>query len=176
MNPREPRKIWLVTKGGVPQGCAWAMVKTQAEADPGRESWGAALGPNEPLSDGWDATPTEWRRVPQVVRPDVLALAPAQIVGRDVVSAGLRYDLDGAGRVHADHKEGDEREPYEPDALVSDEQALLSAAESLGRDIQFVEAGTLKRWRTKGDASASNGSEDVLIHREGGQLKRDERA
>jgi len=176
MNPREPRRIWLVTHHGIPQGCAWAMVKTWDEAEPGRESWAAALAADQLLADGWDATPTQWRRVPQAIRPELLGQAPARVVGRDVIAAGLRYNLDTGGRVHSSHKEGNEREPYEPDAVVDSEPDLLAAAEAIGREIRFVERDTLKAWRASHAAeAAADRGEDVLIHRAGGQATRTDR-
>jgi len=170
MDPREQRRIWLVTKDGVPQHCAWATVKTLAETS--NSSWGAALGKDQSEDDGWDATPTQWRTVPQVLRPGIIDKVLPTVAGRDVIVAGLKYNLDTGGRI----KPGKVKEPYAPDAEVVDEDALLTAAETSGVEIKFVEKKTLKSFRAspKVDDDLEPG-DDVLIHRQGGTKSRKNR-
>jgi hypothetical protein len=161
MSIKEQRRIWLVTKDGVPQHCAWAMVKTLAETSNG--SHDAALGAAESEVDGWDATPTQWRTVPQVLRPGVIENGTPEVSSRDVIVAGLKYNLDTGGRV----KPGVDVEPYEPDAEVVDETALLEASEAAELEIKFVEKTTLKSFRASPAEDAELAGEDALIHRVG---------
>jgi hypothetical protein len=152
MNLKEPRRIWLVTKDGIPQHCAWGLVKTLDEAPiPGKESWAAALEANQSLEDGWDATPTQWRNVPDVLSPDALRHIGGSLSGRDVIVAGLKYNLDVGGRCHSDNKPGHVCEPYEPDATIVDEDALLAAVESYDVKVQadvqaYVDRKVAKAW------------------------------
>ena len=161
MNPKEPRRIWLITKDGIPKHCAWAMVKTLAETSQG--TYGAALSADQDTTDGWDATPTQWRSVPEALRPGAIEHGSPAVVGRDVTACGLKYNLDTGGRVHPT-----QTEPYEPDAIVEDEDALLTAIEAAGKSIKFVESGTLKQFLVNPDTEATIGGYDVLINRQGG--------
>ena len=169
-NPKEPRSIWLVTKDGVPQHCAWALVKTQAEAEVGQKSWAAALDAGQLVADGWDATQTLWRRVPMALRPGLVE--NAVVTGRDVTCIGLSYNLDTGGRVHMSHSAERPQEPYEPDAVVADEDELLDGVEAFGGEIRFVEKDTLKGWRASHIADDVLGAEDVLIARVAGSKSR----
>ena len=174
MNPKEPRSIWIVTKDGVPHHCAWALVKTQSETEPGRESADAALDSNQLLVWGWDATPTKWRRVPKAVLQG-MRTASAQLIGRDVLVDGLVYNLDLGGRPHPLNAPSHECEPLEPDAVVDDEEALLAACEARHHDVRFIERDTKRSWRVSHDGQSEIGQEDVLISRENGQKKRTDR-
>lgn len=169
----ESRTIWLVTKDGVPHHGAWAEVKTQSEAPTGKKSHAAALGAHELLSEGWDATPTQWRNMPSLLYPDVLEAITAQVVGRDVIVAGLSYNLDQGGRPHPGNAPGALREPLKPDAVVVDDAALLGAVETLGRDLSFVERDTLKMFRVSADQGSTRADhEDVLLTRQDGNPSR----
>lgn len=164
MNTRETRQIWLVTKDGAPDHFAWAHVKTWAETDPTADhtarSHNSALGELQLEADGWDATPTSWRRVPRTIHPGWLfAAAAPSVEGRELVVAGIRYNLDRGGRFRAPGQE-----PHEPDAVVDDEEELLAAVEALGREVRFVEHGTGASWEVRHDGQAAAAA-DVAIYR-----------
>jgi len=140
----DSRSLWLVTLNGVPQRLSWASVKTQdEEADSALKSHAAALRADELVGDGWDATTTAWRSVPPMLYPDVLehASSTPTLVSRTVAVDGVEYDLDTAGRPVSLTDSGD------PDATITDVDALTTLIEAMGQAVSFVEKTTLKRVR-----------------------------
>lgn len=165
----DTRSIWLVTHNGTPVGWKWALVRTPAEVDhsalpqetraPGitdqqRVRWAAALNEAQAADPAYDATPTQWRRVPRVARAGLLEHGNPRVVGREVVVHGVKLRLDDRGRPHPASAPGRVHEPLEPDAEVVDEAALVAAAERAGGPIDLVERGTLRRVRVLHDAQA----------------------
>ena len=186
MNPNEPRRVWLLSKDGVPFRLKWALVKTAAEVPSGGNvGWHSALSATELEADGYDATPTQWRRCPPGMEESILQNAdvPLSVEGRVVTTGGLSYDVDRGGRAHPAHKDSDVREPLEPDAVIADEDQLLAMAEKLGHDFNVVEHATGKKIRCVGrsakgalDASTDEellaGNADVVISRKADNTKR----
>ena len=165
----DPRSLWLVTLNGVPQALAWGFVKTRAEvAEENYKARDAALDDNQATADGWDATVTQWKRVPKTM--NTFEELTATLVGRELTVAGLTYDLDTAGRAKT------VGEAHAPDATVVDEAALLAAVETLGRELQFVEKDTLKNWRASHATDAALKGEDSLVHRQDGTKTRTNKA
>jgi hypothetical protein len=136
----ETRRIWLVTKDGEPRGFAWANDRETAE----RLVDADHLDRGEP---GWDATATNWRRVPRILRHPV----PRSLEGRELRAAGCRWNLDDAGRARS------KGEPDEPDGVLEDTHALQAEADRLevplglrlkGSDERIVERPVTPRTRT----------------------------
>ena len=118
MATQETRSIWLVLKDGVPQGTAWAHVETYAEGVehyPSRPSSAAALGVNQLAADGWSATPTQWRRAPELIGGNSAQFLPTapSLDGRDLVIGGCRVSLDKRGA-----SRGPSREPSAPELIA----------------------------------------------------------
>lgn len=131
---KDERAIWVVTKDGRPMYCAWGLVKTYAEGETlgasigKKAAWAAVLGPTQLAADGWDATPTQWRRVHDLVTPVWLAHdadTPATIEDGKVKVAGVSWEVNGKGRDRA----RPDMEPDEPDCEIDDEDVLLDQIE-----------------------------------------------
>lgn len=95
------------------------------------------------------AHPTSWRRVPPLVRGGT-------VIGDVVSGAGVRYILSDVGR-----SSRGVAEPLEPDAEVVDLDALAATAERLGRPIEVVERGTLRRVRALHALTKRDGAQDM---------------
>lgn len=186
----DPRTIWLVTHHGTPVGWKWALVRTPAEvdlaalpaevraspsSDDRKRGWAAALDPAQAADPAYDATPSLWRRVPGLARAGLLEHGSPAVVGRAVVVHGVKLYLDDRGRPHPSSTPASPHEPLEPDAEVVDADALLAAAQRLGKPIDLTERGTLRRVRVlherpdpsqpKDDAAvaAANPGADVIL-------------
>lgn len=189
MPHREKRQVWLLLKDGVPSHTSWGFVKTEADAaemfpdDAGKQNVAAALRGLDP-TDGWDATPTIWRRPPSFMYGGgarKLTVNLPRLEGRDLVIGGCRVSLDAAGPPvllrdafgkEMPGKPDPEREPHRPDLTVEDEDAMLATAEEMGSDVAFVERGTGKRWRVSPRPDAIPLGHDVLVHRNAQGQKR----
>jgi len=187
MPHRETRQVWLLLKNGVPSHTSWGHCKTVEDAaemfpdNPDRWDTAACMRGLDP-ADGWDATPTVWRRPPSFLYGGAargLVLNPPRLDGRDLVIGGCRVSLDSPGRakttkawerdadgkwVHGS-KPDSTREPERPDLVVENEDAMLATAEELGTDVDFVEKGTGQRWRAAANPGAERRSGEVLVHR-----------
>jgi len=173
----DPRSIWIVTLNGRPSHCAWAAVRTYVEGEAlapvmkKSPSWCAALDPDQLPVDGWDATPSKWRRVGPLVRPDWLEMdpdTPAALDGRDVVVAGVRVSLDTEGR-----SRGQGKEPDEPNSDVEDEDLLLEHVERKGQRVGLRDKQG-KRWEVHpGGKPEKHGRPDFLLYRENGRKKKE---
>lgn len=169
----ETRAIWHVTKNGVTSGWKWALVRTPAEVDLGslppnvrasrasdqqKLGWAAALTAEEAADPAFDATPSLWRRVPELVRGEGAAVS-----GRQVAAHGVRYHLDDRGRPHPSSSPDSVCEPLQPDAEIVDESALFAHAEASGRALELVERGTQVRVRVLPSRPAGAADADLAV-------------
>lgn len=67
---RGERRIWAVLRGGIVVDYSWAVCRTREECTEEQlgNDWGPALKGGRCPEDGWDAVPTEWRRVPDMLQ------------------------------------------------------------------------------------------------------------
>jgi hypothetical protein len=125
------------------------MVKLPAEVDPPRLpatlqglqldvqcSWAAALTASELPDQGWDATPTAWRRLPSVLYPGVMEQSNPSLVTRDLHVAGCVFHLDESGRPHPSAVLDASMEPLEPDCVINNEAILADLARRTGGELQ----------------------------------------
>lgn len=162
------RRKWLVTHNGVLIESKWSLCRSRAEvpaempamfrADPAAllpgesaTNWAYALSDAQAADPAFDATPAEWRDLPELVAEAILAgkaavaagkfdgPGVARLEGRALRFAGVRFHLADRGRP-APH-----RGPLPPDAEIVDEAELVAHAEKAGRVLGLVERGTLKR-------------------------------
>ena len=75
------RRIWVATENGEVRAFVWAEDKDGALAD-------------SHVEPGWDVTVTEWSRVPRELR---MGRDPSTLVGREIKTAALTWDVDDAG-------------------------------------------------------------------------------
>lgn len=165
MAEKDPRRIWLVTHQGIPQGFTWALYRDPSEFDvnddriPARarqrlasgellesqvRSWASALDEAQEADPDWDATPSEWRRVPRLLRPGVLEHTTPSVAGRELHAAGCRFSLDSRGKPKG------RGEPEAPEATITDEAELARALErvSSATGLEAIEVnGTIRRPR-----------------------------
>jgi hypothetical protein len=174
---QEIRSIWLVTKAGVPQYCRWALVREPSEVQIPDEASAflhpaylrhfAALDQAQADDPEFDAVRTEWRRVPELVQPGLVDVLPGSVDGRDVVIAGCRFSMDTRGKARP------AGEPDEPGGLVEDDEALVAAAELVGRDIRLTDRSSGGRLRASPDgAAASQRGGEILLRRNGAAPER----
>jgi hypothetical protein len=171
----EPRSVWLILKDGRPVGCTWALAKTDAEGERigpsmGKSpSWVAALDADQLEADGWDAKPTTWRRVPELVQPFHLQddQTDVEMESNRVRVAGVAYNFDTKGE-----DRGKGKEPHEPDADEDiNEDKLLAQAERKGAKIRFRDKAK-KRWVAHHEDGEPAEDADVKLYKEGGVKKR----
>jgi len=126
------------------------------------------------LPAGTTAHRTSWRRMPALLSgPRGSGEVGAQIVGGAVEFGGLRFVLSDTGRPL-----GTGMEPLDPDAEITDPDALSALAAQIGRPVVLVERLTQRRVVAlherpagKADAQIATGhaGADVIVAGDGGQ-------
>lgn len=163
----EARTAWLITESGNPHSLSFGNVMNPSqEADTNIRDWASALSDDQEADANFTATTTAWKSAPPFAMPGLLdhASSGATLSGRTLSIAGVSWDLDDGGR-----PQGSGMENFPPDATLVDANLAVAFAEALTSDLEFVEAGTLKKvrvWSTKDPADPYEGGFDSALYRQ----------
>ena len=146
----EHRRIFVtLNAASEPQGYVWALCADPADfndSDPRmpkqngasveqRTSWCCALTEQQ-VTDGWTATPSEWRRVPSIAQHVAHASGAASLAGRTLRVGGVTMDLDERGAAR-----GGGQEPDCPCGTLASLPQLQTLVDALGHALTYQDAG-----------------------------------